>query len=170
MILAFFTLFAGGLGVPHLFSEFLPGQAPHWLSIHLKGFAVKTFTGSAVTEGFLMGGSVLVSLVTAGLTARYFLSPKAGKAPAGRLGRLLEEAFYVEHFLKNFAVTPFKNLSAVLYESVDIKLIQNGVRFLALQALSLKKTFSSWQDGNIQSYAFYFVIGLGFLMTLIFIR
>ena len=170
MILAFFALFAGGLGVPHLFSEFLPGQAPHWLSIHLKGFAVKTFTGSAVAEGFLMGGSVLVSLVTAGLTARYFLSPQGGKAPAGRLGRLFEEAFYVEHFLKNFAVTPFKNLSAVLYESVDIKLIQNGVRFLALQALSLKKTFSSWQDGNIQSYAFYFVIGLGFLMTLIFIR
>ena len=169
MILAFFALLSGGLGIPHLFSEFLPGHPSHWLSVHLKGFTLKTFTGSALTEGILMGGSVLASLVTAGLTARYFLSSRTG-ASGGAFARLLEEAFYVDHFLRDFVVTPFKNLSTVLYESVDTKLIQNGVKFLALQTLSLKKTFSSWQNGNIQSYAFYFVIGLGFLMTLIFIR
>ena len=168
MILAFLALFSGGLGIPHLFSEFLPGHPPHFLSLWLKEFTVKAFTGSLLTEGILMGGSVLASLVVAGFTARHFLSPRLESSHA--LVKLLEKAFYVDQLLKNFIIIPFRNVSLILYENIDNRLIRNGVNALALQTLSVRKIFSVWQNGNIQSYVFYFVLGLGFLLTLIFIR
>ena len=168
MILAFFALFAGGLGIPHLFSEFLPGHPPHWISLWLKGFTIKTFTGSLLTEGLLMGGSVLASLVVAGFTVRHFLSFRSENSTP--FGKMLEEAFYVDQLLRDFVVIPFKTLSSILYESIDNRLIRGGVHMLSLQTLHIRKVFSAWQNGNIQSYVFYFVVGLGFLLTLIFIR
>ena len=168
MVLAFLALFSGGLGIPHLFSEFLPGHLPHFLSLWLKGFTVKTFTGSLWAEGFLMGGSVLGSLVVAGFTARYFLSPRRESSHV--LVKILEKAFYVDQLLKDFIIVPFKNVSLILYENIDNRLIRSGVNAIALQTLSVRKVFSVWQNGNIQSYVFYFVLGLGFLLTLIFIR
>lgn len=168
MVLAFLALFSGGLGIPHLFSEFLPGHPPHFLSLWLKDFTVKTFSGSLWTEGFLMGGSVLASLFVAGFTVRYFLSPR--RESSHILVKAMENAFYVDQLLKDFIITPFKEVSLTLYESIDNWLIRSGVNALAFQAFSIRKVFSLWQNGNIQSYVFYFVLGLGFLLTLIFIR
>ena len=84
--------------------------------------------------------------------------------------KVLEKAFYVDQFLRDFVVVPFKNLSQALYENIDNRLIRGGVNILVLQTFSVRKVFSTWQNGNIQSYAFYFVLGLGFLLTLVFIR
>ncbi|MCY4512915.1 MAG: hypothetical protein OXB86_04435, partial [Bdellovibrionales bacterium] len=162
------ALFSGGLGIPHLFSEILPTHPPHFLSLWLKGFTVKTFTGSLLAEGLLMSGSVLASLVVAGVTARYFLSSRSVSPQAWM--KILEKAFYVDQLLKDFIIIPFKNLSLTLYENIDNRLIRGGVHALAFQTFSIRRIFSVWQNGNIQSYAFYFVLGLGFLLTLVFIR
>ena len=168
MILAFLSLFSGGLGIPHLFSEILPTHPPHFISLWLKGFTVKTFTGSLLTEGLLMGSSVLASLIVAGFTARYFLFSRSAKPQTWM--KVLEKAFYVDQFLRDFIVVPFKNLSRTLYENIDNRLIRGGVNILVLQTFSVRKVFSAWQNGSIHSYAFYFVLGLGFLLTLVFIR
>ena len=168
MILAVAAVFSGGLGVPHLFSELLPGHPPHLLSLWLKDFTVKTFTGLLWMEGLLMAGSVLASLVVAGFTAHYFLSPRFEKE--NFLIKILERAFYVDQLLRDFIVIPFRNLTLILYETIDTRLLRGGIHSLALQFFSIRRVFSLWQNGNIHSYAFYFVLGLGFLLTLIFIR
>ena len=53
-LLAFFSLTLGALGLPHLFSEILPGHPPHILQEWLKFLNVKAFTGSLLMEGGLM--------------------------------------------------------------------------------------------------------------------
>ena len=169
MILAVPALLSGFLGVPHLFSELFPGHPPNLISAHLKGFALKTFEGSLLMEGALMALSITASLLTAGVTARMYLSP-GKKVSDGPLIKLLEEAFYVDRLLKNFVVTPFKNLSTALYETIDDHLLRGGVTFIALQTFTLRKRLSALQNGNIQSYAFYFVVGMGVLLVLVFIR
>ena len=168
MVLAFAAVFSGGLGVPHLFSELLPGHPPPLLSLWLKDFTIKTFTGPLWVEGLLMTGSVLASLIVVGFTARYFLIPRPEKKNI--LMKILEQAFYVDQLLRDFVVLPFKNLALILYETIDTRFLRLGIDALVLQVFSVRKVFSGWQNGSIHSYAFYFVLGLGFLLTLIFIR
>ena len=69
-----------------------------------------------------MAGSVLASLIIAGFTARYFLSPRSERDNV--LVKTLEQAFYVDQLLRDFIVIPFKNLSLILYETIDSRLLR----------------------------------------------
>ena len=163
-VLAFFSLTLGMLGLPHLFSEILPGHPPHILQEWLQFLNVKAFTGSLLIEGVLMTLSTVLSLSVVSLTAFRFL-----KKDVFPPFIILEKAFYVDEFLKEAIVNPLKNLSSALDKYIDGTLIQGGVLFLIKQLLFLRKSFASWQNGNLQSFILYFALGLGLLLTLIFI-
>ena len=82
---------------------------------------------------------------------------------------VLEKAFYVDEFLKEAVIKPIKNLSFALNKYIDETLIQGSVLFLIRQLLFLRKNFAVWQSGNLQSFLLFFALGLGVLLTLLFI-
>ena len=163
-VLSFFSLTLGVLGLPHLFSEILPVHFPHILHNWLDFLNVKTFSGSLLMEAGLMFLSTSLVLSVIGFTAYYFL-----KAKKTRSLPVLEKAFYVDDFLKFAVVRPVKNLSFALDKYIEGIFIQGGILFLTRQLQFLGRIFSAWQSGSLHSFIFYFVIGLSFLLALLFI-
>ena len=163
-VLSFFSLTLGVLGLPHLFSEILPGKFPHILHDWLDFLNIRAFSGSPLVEAGLMTLSTSLVLSVIGFTAYYFLkAKKPGSLP------ILEKAFYVDDFLQFMVVRPVKNLSLALNKYIEGIFIQEGILFLIRQLQSLGRIFSTWQNGSLHHFIFYFVIGLSFLLALLFI-
>ena len=170
LVLAFLSLFAGLIGIPHIFSEALPFHPPHFLNEFLNSFSVAEFKTSVFTEGLLMGGSVIGSLSVIGATSYYYLKKGSLERPPVFWKKLLEKSFYTEQGLQKYIYPSFSKLSEVCFQSIDIAFFAGGILFLSRQVLAVRKEVSGWVNGNLQSYAFYFVIGLSVFLFLVFIR
>ena len=169
MILCFFAFFGGFLGIPHIFSDFLPGHPDHFLHELLKDFSPASFKGSALAEFLIMILSTLSGLLVTGLTGFYYLKSKKKDSPRFRVS-FLEQAFFVPAFLESYIQPSFKNLSTALFQGLDEGFFSKGILLLNAQVFKLKNQFSILQNGNLQSYVLYFVIGLSGLIILIFVR
>lgn len=163
-VLSFFSFTLGVLGLPHLFSEILPDRFIHILHSWLDFLNIKAFSGSHLVEAGLMILSTGLVLSVIGFTAYYFLkAKKPGSLP------ILEKAFYVDDLLQFMVVRPLKNLSIALNKYIEGIFIQEGILFLIRQIQFLGRIFSTWQNGSLHHFIFYFVIGLSFLLALLFI-
>ena len=162
-VLSFFSVVLGILGIPHLFSEILPGHLPHVIHNWLDFLNVRAFEGPLSLEAGLMILSTSLSLSVIYITAYYFLKKKKHKSFL-----FLEKAFYVDEALKRTVINPVQNLSIALDKTVDRVLVQGGVLFLIRIIHFLKEIFSSWQNGDLQRIVFCFALGATILLTLIF--
>ena len=162
-VLSFFSLVLGVLGIPHLFSEILPGHPPHVIHNWLEFLNIKIFKGALSMEAGLMILSTGLSLSVIYLAAYYFLKKKTLTSFL-----FLEKAFYVDDFLRKTVIKPVQNLSFILDKAVDRVVVQGGVLFLIKGINFLKEIFSSWQNGNLQRFVFFFIFGVAILLKLIF--
>ena len=165
--LAFLSLFSGLLGIPHLISELLPFHPPHILHELLESFSPKSFKGSIGKEVFVILLSTITGFAVIGSAFSYYLTNKKAPLPAF-VKVFLEEAFFVPKgalYIQEF----FKKICFESFKQVEIGFFNQSVAFLTSQILNLRKVFSNLQNGNIQSYALYFTIGLTVSMILIFL-
>ena len=168
IVLAVFALLSGFLGIPHLISEWLPFHPPHILHELLSSFSPKSFKGSLAEEAFVMLGSTGAGLITIGGTFFCFLTNK--KVPvANFIKNTLESAFFVPKALL-YIQSFFKTVCLESFEQLESGFFNQITPFLTSQILNLKKVFSKLQNGNIQSYALYFTMGLTVSMILIFLN
>lgn len=166
--LAFFSLFLGWIGVPHNLSAILPGHPSHWLHQFLTTFSTQNFKGSILLEWLLMLVSVGVSLLVATLSAYYYL-----KKPSSRTwfwDPFLEKAFYVDILLEKYLYKPFKKVAESCFKDIEQVFLLGGIHFLVKQIDQVRKIFSKLQNGNFQSYALYFAIGLCVCLILVFVK
>ncbi|MCY4320900.1 MAG: NADH-quinone oxidoreductase subunit L [Bdellovibrionaceae bacterium] len=168
IILAFFAFFSGVLGIPHALSEFLAFKPPHILQELLKDFSPSKFKGSFAQEISLMLSSTLMSLAVIGGSFFIFLKKKFIPFPS-KLKQVLEEAFFVPHLISRIQVF-FKKICLESFKQVELSFFNQAIHFLISQVLTLKTIFSKLQNGSIQSYLFYFTIGLTIAMVLIFLN
>lgn len=167
IVLALLAGLSGFLGIPHGISELLYFHPPHILHELLKDFSPQSFNGSIFQEFFVMILSAATGLSVIGLTFFFFLKNKAFPFPSG-LNQLLEQAFFVPKAVFHIQAL-FKKISLEAFKQIELGFFNTGINFLVLQVLSLKKLFSKLQNGNIQSYALYFTIGLTVSLVLIFL-
>ncbi|MCZ0931706.1 MAG: NADH-quinone oxidoreductase subunit L [Oligoflexia bacterium] len=165
--LAVLTALSGVLGIPHLISDFLPFQPPHILHELLKDFSPQAFKGSKGQEALVMLLSTATGLVVIGGAFFLFLTNKKIPIPSS-LKIALESAFFVPKGVL-YIQTLFKRISLEAFQRIEINFFNQSLAFLISQILSLKTVFSKLQNGNIQSYALYFTIGLTVSMILIFL-
>ena len=168
IVLAGLTVLSGALGIPHVISELLPFHPPHILHELLKGFSPQTFEGSKAAEASIMLLSTLAGLAVIGGTFIFFLNNKSLPLPSF-LNRTLSSAFFVPQGISRAQIL-FKKTSQELFKQVEINFFNQAIVFLTSQTLNLKKAFLTLQNGNIQSYALYFTIGLTLSMILIFLN
>ena len=169
-ILAFLSLFSGILGIPHLFSKFMPGHPPHFLQELLKNISPLSFQGSLFTEALLMALSVLTGLIVLGWTASFYLKKGSKERKPSFWKNLLEQAFFIQKGVQSFIKPWFSKFSSNLYQHIEQAFLHKSIFFLSQQVLKLRSIFSLLQNGNLQSYALYFVIGLNVFIFLIFLR
>ncbi|MGI9548370.1 MAG: NADH-quinone oxidoreductase subunit L [Bdellovibrionales bacterium] len=169
-LLALLALFGGLLGVPHIFSELLPYHLPHFLKGFLSPFVLVEFKTSYLVESLLMALSVGGSLIMMICTFFYYRFKKSKKQKHGFWKDLLENSFYTDSFLEKKISKPFFQISEICFETIDKELFQKGILWISDQVLSLRKEVSYWVNGNLQSYALYFVMGLAFFVVLVFLK
>ena len=169
-LLSLLAFFGGWIGIPHILSEFLPLHPPHLLKSFLHTFSVTEFKTSFFVEGTLMSLSVLDSLMVIIFTSSYYLKKKSRENPFVFWKDLLEKAFYTDRFLQKYICSPFSKLSESCFQFIDKSFFQEGILWLARQILEIRKELASWVNGNLQTYAFYFVIGLSVFVFLVFLR
>ena len=170
VVLSILSIGLGFIGIPHAISEVLPMHPPHFLHNFLKPFSVEYFKGSASLEWTLMAASVVPSLVII-LGSFWYYNKKQKAQNSGMIAsRVLEKAFYVDDLLKNYLYTPFTNLAKICFGSIEKVLLLGGVVWATDQVLVVRKQLVKLQDGNFQSYALYFVIGMCVCLFLVFIK
>jgi NADH-quinone oxidoreductase subunit L len=170
--LAVLAAFGGFLGVP----EALVGGMSFlhdWLHPVVGGQGVRIAHDAA--HGIEVGLMVLsVCVAAAGIGLAWFMYVKRTDLP-GQVAekvrpvyRVILNKFYLDEIYDRAIVQPLKTGSRVLYEVVDRILIDTimvaGVAFIAE---SLGKVNGMMQNGNVQRYAFFVVLGLS--LTLLFV-
>lgn len=165
IILALLSFFGGFLGIPHLLSEYLPFHSSHLIEQYLKPVIVhNSFKGSHLVEIFLILGSVALVLFVLGITRWFYLNREKWlenlKQKNQGVFNVLEEALRVDSFCDLKIVKPILNISYELWQGVDIKLIQGFILLVQKWLLSLKSLFEKFQNGNMQNYVLFMILGL----------
>ena len=166
--LAFLSLSAGTLGIPHLFSEWLPGHPPHFLHELLKDFSPLSFKGSKLMEALLMLLSTGLGLLVIVLTSKHYLKSQKTSSPFWK--KLLEEAFFVQKGIDLYIQPLFQTLARQIFIRIEQGFFHQGIIKMTNQIFKLRGLASFLQNGQLQSYALFFVMGLSVLMFLIFLK
>ncbi len=156
-ILAFFSLVAGFMGVPHW------SWLEHWLEP-----VIPLHEGFSVGEGSSMEWVLmLISVLGAGMGIAVALKAYRDLEFIQRLGKrfrllvkLLENKWYIDEIYEAIFVQPIRKISEILWKKIDIL----GVDWIVLRfgKISMKTgaAVRMIQTGSIQTYALALLIGL----------
>ena len=175
-VLAFFSLSAGVLGIPHLMGQLLPFlNFPHFLQTYLQPVVAQSdFHGSLVVEGGLMIVTSVIIIVLVCTTSFFYLKKPQVLALLKKkyLGvfNFLEEGLRVDTFCQSKFVEPILNISHDLWQGMDVRIIQGSIILIQNWLLSLKEIFTSLQSGKMQHYILFMVFGLTIFILAILIK
>lgn len=170
LILAFLSLTGGFLGIPRFFSKLVAYLPSHLLQKLLHNFSPIEFHGSFLAEALLMLFSTGVGITVILVAGSYYLKKGLQKQAPVFWKTLLEEAFFVPKIISYFIPRFFVKSCSQVARHLEQGFFHQGVETLISQVLKLRVQFSLLQNGNFQSYALYFTIGLSVLVFLIFLR
>ncbi len=161
IILAFFAVFVGLVGLPHLepnFGSFLGLHAPHHGAEHGFNMTVAISSTIVVFAGIIVG---YLTYYTGTINPdRMYLRFRGAYA-------LLENRFYIDHFYDNFIVAKIYNqvarISTYIEVNIIINFMINGSAYIVRHVgLFLRSTIT----GGVQHYAFFMVSGVVALIIL----
>ena len=133
IILALLSLFSGGLGLPHILSDLLPGHPPHILQQLLQSFSPQSFKGSKLVEAGLMLLSTGAGLTVIGWTAFHYL--KKTKEKKAFWKKPLEEAFYIPQVMRTHIPSLFAQSCFQLFKRIEQGFFNLAPMFLSSQLL-----------------------------------
>ncbi|MBN1944626.1 MAG: NADH-quinone oxidoreductase subunit L [Bradymonadales bacterium] len=167
--LAVLAAVGGFVGVPEILGG--ANRFHHWLSEVLPGQPERL---SHLWEGLSMAASVLVALAGIGLAWQMYwrrIDLPARLADRARgLYRWVSNRYYVDEAYEAAVVRPLRSTSQLFYSLVDRLLIDtflvHGVAFAArVTGLVAKKL----QNGDVQRYGLFVLLGLGATLFLLFL-
>ena len=176
MALSVLSVITGALGLPHLIRAYLPGHPPHFLQEFLKSslspypVVHHLFDSHSIlwAEASLMISSSVVITLVASVTGYIYLKKSEFlqriKNKYLFLFHTLEQGGFVNSFYHKVFVKPVLHFSHELEVSVDRGLVQGLLIVPQRWILLLKDTFMLMQNGKIQQYATYILIGVIILM------
>ena len=167
------SLIGGWVGIPHVISAILPGHLPHvlqqWLAPVLKNVALEN--PSAIWEWGLMGASVLLAMVCAQLAYYcYIKNPEQSKVMATKMRffyDLVYNKYWVDEFYFGKIINPLVEMSKGLWFYIDVNLIDKITYVLSDFIKNCGGGLRALQNGNMQQYAMYIVLGLIGIMTIV---
>ena len=179
IILAILSVIGGFAGVPHVIGEVfghIPNYWEHWLSPLIAKLpeAANAAPHEAAEEWALMGVSVSLASISA-LTAAYMYLKNTG-APekvANSLGavyRAVNNKYYVDEAYFGGIINPLVAASKSLWNHVDANFIDK----MTYKAADLAKGGGAFvralQNGNMQQYALYVVLGVVITLSYVMMR
>ena len=166
MILAFFAVIAGSIGVPEAlgghnwFGHFLaPVVGEHSAPEGVHGFS----------EGMLMTISILAGVLGIGFAYIMYIRKNidADKLAADYqpIYKTLLNKYYVDEAYDKFIVSPIKWCSEnILWKWTDVKLIDGLIKFVTVTIDLIGRILRIFQTGYVQTYAFFISLGVALVI------
>ncbi|MBE8221132.1 MAG: NADH-quinone oxidoreductase subunit L [Bdellovibrionales bacterium] len=174
IILSILSIFAGLISVPHLISKTMLGHIPNFLQNTLALIApnIQAIYMSPAQEFLLMFASVFVAGLMAALAFVFYIKktslPKILSNKFKVIYNLSLSKYKIDEGYNKIIVLPLQYISKSLSD-MD-KLFIDDITFkLSNFVQKLGSGFCFLQNGKLQSYAFYFVLGLGVIVGCFFI-
>lgn len=172
IILAVLSLVGGYIGIPHVIGH--PLHLPHVLEGWFSGkiLPVPGMTDPSVIEEVLL---MLISVSVAGgmATLAYIFyikdlsKPKLLVARIGKLYDVVYNKYFVDEIYQKFIIGPTVTLSKALWLYMDVEFIDKATYKLSSFVQNSAEGLRSLQNGNLQRYAFYIVIGFVAMLSVI---
>lgn len=173
-LLAILSVVGGWIGIPHIIGGILPGHIPnfleHWLAPAISS-GVGTQQHSASLEWILMLGSLSIAMLSA--AAAYYcyqVRPDIPKRIAEKCQKtysLVSNKYLVDELYQNMIIKPIVDGSRNLWLHIDVGLVDKVSYFLSDLFVESSWGVRSFQNGNIQRYAFCITVGVVFVLTLV---
>lgn len=169
MVLGLLSVVGGWIGIPHVISEYV-GHVPnfweHWLEPLITKLpeAMSAAPHSAAEEWTLMLASVGLAGVSA-LTAYIMYVKKEGAsdraaAAFGPIYKLVDNKYFVDELYFGGIINPLINASRNIWYYVDVNVIDKVTYKVTELAQSAGFVVRIFQNGNMQQYAMYIVVGI----------
>ena len=171
IILGFLSIVGGLMGIPHVISAVLPGHPPHFL----EGWTLSSMTHakienpSALLEWLLMGFSVGVASIAAWFAYDTYIKNKSRAQKMsdawGRVHTLVSNKYFVDEFYSTRVINPVVHMSKGLWFYIDINFIDKATYLLTDFVRNCGSGLKAIQNGNLQRYAMFLIIGLAVVLS-----
>jgi NADH-quinone oxidoreductase subunit L len=175
LVLAVLSVIGGAVNLPHYLGEGISGGLHHLLSFDGGGqfspiliypeHAVElSHTAEIALLAMAIGVFVIAFLYTRN---KYVVKGSVPEADADQqgMGKVLANKFYVDEAYDMAFVAPLESASDVITEYVDEKALKSAVDGVGTGGYGLSKLLSKIQNGNIEYYLLYMVIGISLLLA-----
>jgi NADH-quinone oxidoreductase subunit L len=185
IILAVLSVIGGYIGVPHIIGHGfgIPNIWETWLEPVLAkiqvgevaGAATVNFFGARIAEGsaevIMMVLSVLIAATGATIAyVSYIIKPGVTDRFAAKIDWLYNvvyHKYFVDEFVFNMIINPIVEGSRGLWAYVDVNFIDKCTYWVGDFVKSTGDGSRSLQNGNLQMYALYMLLGLLLISTII---
>lgn len=178
MVLGLLSVIGGWIGIPHVIGHVLghiPNFWEHWLApVITKLPEAEGIVHSAAEEWALMGVSVSLAAVSA-LVAFIMYTRKEGAADKvanamGPVYKIVDNKYYVDEAYFGGIINPLVHASRNLWQYVDVNVVDK-ITYKATDLVRGGGTFvKSLQNGNMQQYAMYVVLGVVVALSFMLMR
>lgn len=175
LVLAVLSVVGGAVNLPHYLGEGISGGLHHLLSYDGGGkfspilmYPEHVIELSHTAEIGLLAMAVSVFVIAFLYTRnKYVVKGAVPEADADQqgMGKVLSNKFYVDEAYDVAFVAPLEGASDTLTHYVDEKAIKSAVDGVGKGGFGLSKMLSKIQNGNIEYYLVYMVIGIALLLA-----
>lgn len=179
IVLAALSVVGGWVGIPHVIGHAL-GHIPNyweaWLSPLISKLpeAASAAPHSAAEEWALMGVSVTLALISAAVSfVMYARKTDAADKVALAMGpayRLVDNKYFVDELYFKTLINPLIRISQDLWQYVDVNVVDKTTHKLTDLVRGGGSLVRSLQNGNMQQYAMYVVLGVVITLTFVLMR
>ena len=169
IVLGLLSAIGGWVGVPHVLGEFfghVPNLLEHWFEPLIAKLpeAAQAAAHTPAEELSLMTASVALAAISA-LVAFYMYLKKEGAAEKtadalGPIYNIVNNKYYVDEAYFAAIINPLVNASKNLWYYVDVNVIDKTTYLVTDLVRGSGAFVRSLQNGNMQQYAMYVVIGV----------
>jgi NADH-quinone oxidoreductase subunit L len=176
VILAVLSVVGGFVGIPHVISEILPGHPPNLLEGWFKGVVSpipNLKKANVALEWLLISISLLFAIVAIIMATIFYVKkphlPQKISAALGGIYHLVRDKYRVDEAYEYGIIQPFVQFSRGLWFYFDMRIVDRFFMSLTSLATSGGQFVRFLQNGSIQSYLSFMVIGLVFALMAFFI-
>lgn len=168
IVLGVLSVIGGWVGIPHVIGDVL-GHVPNFLEHWFEPLIAKLPEASAAShaaseEWSLMGVSVSLAAISA-MSAAYMYLKKEGSAQKaaeafGPVYKVVDNKYFVDEAYFALLINPLVTASRNLWYYVDVNVIDKATYIITDLVRGSGAFVRSLQNGNMQQYAMYVVLGV----------
>ncbi len=165
MVLGLLSVIGGWIGIPHVFGGDIPNFWEHWLEpVIAKLPEAASVAHSATEELSMMGISVSLAAISA-IAAFIMYTKKEGTADKMAkalqpIYNVIDNKYFVDEAYFSAIINPLVKASKNLWYYVDVHVIDKATYKITDLVRGSGSFVRSLQNGNMQQYAMYVVIGV----------